>query len=269
MATGAIPKLNRSKPCNVFVVRYVADVVRNEALNIGVLLHCAEEKYMGCLFATDFRRVKRLDPHADLALLGALQEDFDRQIEEHENDLESYLAALSESLSNLIQLDGPLPCALLDPAAGIQHVYRRYVGLGTEQTQPEDARPRIKQRLTGALVDAGVWERLDKHVPAARWTHPGDPFTFDYGYRSARAISFLHALSLRRDTQLAKTLAYTLGYVRRQNDAALTVVVENASGTEDPAAQAARSILEEARISVRPVAQAGELARSVAAALEI
>ncbi len=267
----ANPTLNHGRPkrCSLFLVRYVPNVVRNEGLNIGVLLHCPEEKYLGCLFAGDFRRVKRLDPRADLALLRALQEDFERQIEEHENDLESYLGVLNDSLSNLIQLEGPRPCLLQDPAADIQQVYERYVGLGGGQALTEDARPRIKQRLTAALVEAGVWEQLDKRVPAARWTHPGDPFTFDYGYRSARAIQFLHALSLRRDTQLAKTLVYTLGRVRRQDDeAALTAVVENAAGTQDPAALATRSILEEARILIRPIVEAAELARSVAAALE-
>ena len=268
MATSSMLNPGRSKRCSLFLVRYVPNVVRNEGLNIGVLLHCPEEKYLGCLFAEDFRRVKRLDPRADLALLRALQEDFERQIEEHESSLEAYLGVLTDSLSNLIQLEGPRPCLLQDPAADIQQVYERYVGLGGGQAPPEDGRPRIKQRLTAVLVEAGVWERLDKRVPASRWTHPGDPFTFDYGYQSARAIQFLHALSLRRDTQLAKTLVYTLGRVRRQDEAALTAVVENASSNEDRAIQATRSILEEAHISIRPLAEAGELARSVAAALE-
>lgn len=268
MTNSLMANLERTKRCSLFVMRYVPNVVRNEGLNIGVLLHCPEEKYLGCLFAGDFRRVKRLDPRADLALLRALQEDFERQIEERESDLEAYLGSLNDSLSNLIQLEGPRPCLLQDPAVDIQQIYARYVGLGGGQAPPEDTRPRIKQRLTAALVEGGVWERLDKRVPAARWTHPGDPFTFDYGYRSVRAIHFLHALSLRRDTQLAKTLAYTLGAVRGQDEAALTAVVENAPGAEDLATQATRSILEEARILVRPVAEAAELAHSVAAALE-
>ncbi|MGH9360052.1 MAG: DUF3037 domain-containing protein [Terriglobia bacterium] len=260
-------KPDKPKQCSLFVVRYVPNVVRNEGLNIGVLLHCPEEKYLGCLFAEDFRRVKRLDSRADLALLRALQEDFERQIEEHEGGIEAYLRVLTGTFSNLIQLEGPRPCLLQDPVADIQQVYRRYVGLGAGQAQPEDARPRIKQRLTVALVEAGVWERLDKRVPAARWTHPGDPFTFDYGYRSTRTVQFLHALSLRRDTQLAKTLAYTLGRVRQQDEAGLTAVVENAPASEEATVLATRSILEEAHVSIWPVAEAAALAHSVSAAL--
>ncbi len=271
MGANSAVKLDRPdkrKRCSLFLVRYVPNILRNEGLNIGVLLHCPEEQYLGCLFATDFRPIKRLDARADLAFLRALQEDFERQIEDHESNLEAYVGLLAGTLSNLIQLEGPHPCLVEDPAADIQQVYQRYVGLGAGRVQAEDARPRIKRRLTAALVEAGVWERLDKRIPASRWTHPGDPFTFDYGYRTARRIQFLHALSLRRDTQLAKTLAYTLGRIRRQDEAGLTAVVESLPAGQGAAALATRSILEEAGVLIWPVAEAAELAHRALAALD-
>ena len=53
------------KKCALFTVRYVPDLLRDESLNIGIFLHSPQERYLGCLFTDDFRRVKRFHPRAD------------------------------------------------------------------------------------------------------------------------------------------------------------------------------------------------------------
>ncbi|MGH9345534.1 MAG: DUF3037 domain-containing protein [Terriglobia bacterium] len=257
------------KPCSYFVVRYAANLLRSEGLNIGVLLHCPDERYLGCLFASDFRWVRRFDLRADIELLGELQRDFEEQFELREPDPESYLRELAESLSNTIQLEGPRACLLEDPALDIQDLYARNVGRGTAALPAEDTRVRVKQRLTAAFVHAGVWDLLEKRIPGGRWTQPGDPFTFDYGYQHGGAIRLIHALSLRRDTQLAKTLVYTLDCARRQEPASLTAVVEGLPRPGDRIALATRSILEEGRIALQPVEGVGVFAHAVRAELRV
>ncbi|MGH9401030.1 MAG: DUF3037 domain-containing protein [Terriglobia bacterium] len=257
------------KPCSYFVVRYAASLLRSEGLNIGVLLHCPEDRYLGCLFAGDFRWVRHFDPRADLKLLGELQQDFEEQFELRERDQERYLRELSESLSNTIQLEGPRVCLLENPPVEIQDLYARNVGRGTARLPGEDTRVRVKQRLTAAFVHAGIWDLLEKRIPGDRWTQPGDPFTFDYGYQLDGSIRLIHALSLKRDTQLAKTLVYTLDCVRRREQAALTAVVEGLPGSGDRTALATRSILEEGRIALQPVEGAGALAQAVRAELRV
>ncbi len=254
---------NLLKQCSLFVVRYVPNIVRSEGLNVGVLLYCPEERYLGCLFAGNFRRLRRLDAHADLSLLSKLQQDFERQIDEHEADLEDYLRDLTGSLSNMIQLEGPRGCLLEDPPSEIHDVYERYVGIGKAKAANENTRLWIKQRLAGAFVRAGVWDRLEKKIPASRWTQPGDPFMFDYGYQPNGALKLIHALSLERDTQLAKTLAYTLDCVRRVDSAYLTAVVGGLPKAEDPVAEATHNILKEAGISILPLSEINALAAAV------
>lgn len=258
------------KPCSLFLVNYVPDLVRDERLNIGLLLHSPEEKYLGCLFTDDFRRVKRFHPKADLELLRELQQHFEQEIDEQGNDLEGYLRRLQESCSNLIQLSPPRVCLLRDPQTDIQDLFARYVGARTTGPPPEDTRLRIKQRLTAALVRAGIWARLDKRIAAEPWTHPGDPFTFDFGYRPLQVdgrpnghIKFIHALSLKRDAELAKVLVYTLERVRAKEPAELAALVEGLTDPADRAAQFSRKILEEARIQLQPISGADEFARTV------
>ena len=264
------------KECSFFLVRYVPDLVRDEALNIGVFLYHPAEKYLGCLFTDDLRRLKRLHPQADAEFLRELQTHFEQQIEQRESDLEGFIREMQESYSNLVQVTSPQPCLLQDPQAEIQGLFERYVGTRPTSLAAEDTRLRIKQRLTAAFARAGVWERLEKRIPAEQWTKPGDPFTFDYGYRPLEVagkanghIQLVHALSLKRDTGLAKVLAYTVGRAREKEPAELTAVVEALAAPADKLARASQEILEEGRIRIQPLASVDDYALSIHRELQL
>ncbi len=255
---------SKPKQCSFFLVRYVPDLVRDECVNIGLLLYNPPERFLGCLFTDDWRRIKRFHPQADLEFLRELQEDFEQQIDAHESDLEGYIREMQESFSNLIQLTPPRTCFLADPQAEIQRLFARYVGQRVSGPLPQDTRLYVKQRLKTAFVRAGVWDlkRFEKSIPASRW-NSGDPFVFDYGYKPNGVAKFVHALSLKRDSELAKVLVYTLDRVRAREHAELTAVVEALAAAEDEAARFSQRILEEGRIAVQPLATVDEYAQSV------
>lgn len=267
-----MPDAVKPKECSLYVVQYVPDIVRGEFLNIGVFLFSPQENYLGCLFTDDFRRVKRFHPQADLDFLRELQQDFEQQIDEHSDELESYLRWMEQSFSNMVQIAPVRACLLRDPASEIQDLFNRYVGARVGGPLPLDTRVRIKQRLRLAFVHAGLWGRheLERNIPAARWTQPNDPFTFDFGYRPAGAkgkpnghMQFVHALSLERDVELAKVLAYTMDHVRRNEPAELAAVVERMAGKDDEAAAVSQNILTEAGISIQPLEYADLYAQSI------
>ena len=269
-------EMDKYKECSLYLVQYVPDLVRGEFLNIGLFLFSPQENYLGCLFTDDFRRIKRFHPQADLDLLRDLQQDFEQQIDEHSDELESYLNWMEQSFSNLVQISPVRACLLRDPAAEIQNLFNRYVGARIEGPLPVDTRVRIKQRLRLSFVRAGVWDRLERGIPAARWTQPGDPFTFDFGYRPLEIagkpnghIKFIHSLSLKRDIELAKVLVYTMEHVRRSERAELTAVVEGIAGEDDEAAILSQNILEEGGIAIHPVALADDYAQSIRRELAI
>lgn len=257
------------KPCTYYVVRYAGNLLRGDGVNIGVLLHAPEERFLGCLFAADYRWLRRLDPHADLEFLNELQDDFESQIEMSDNDHDGYLRTLIESLSNTIQLEGPRACLADNASTALEDLYARCVGRGRARVAAVDTRLAIKRQLTAAFVHAGLWQYLEKRVPVDRWTEPGDPFTFDYGYKPNGSIHFIHALSLKRDTQLAKTLAYTLDCIRRRETASLTAVVDAFPAPAERAAVAATNILQGAGIGLHPIASAADLAASIRSELRL
>ncbi|TAM84581.1 MAG: DUF3037 domain-containing protein [Acidobacteria bacterium] len=264
--------VEKFKECSLYLVQYVPDVVRGEFLNIGLFLFSPRENYLGCLFTDDFRRIKRFHPQADTDFLRELQQDFEQQIDDHSDDLDSYLHWMEQSFSNMVQIAPVRACLLRDPATEIQDLFNRYVGARVEGPLPLDTRVRIKQRLRLSFVRGGLWDRpeLERNIPAARWTQLHDPFTFDFGYRPVEIegkpkspMKFVHALSLKRDVELAKVLVYTMGHVRRSEPAELTAIVEGTAGNEDEAATLSQSILEEAGISIQPVAFADTYAQSI------
>jgi DUF3037 family protein len=269
-----MPNDGEFKECSLFLVRYIPDPVKDERLNLGVLLHCPEDEYLGCLFRRDFRRVKQFHPQADLDLMGELQEDFEKQIDEHGDKLPDYLATIQKTFSNLIQIESPRTCLLHDPQGELADVFTRYVVVPKAPETRAESRLEIKQRLTSALKRAKVWEGLEKRIPAARWTQPGDPFHLDYAYRPLLIegkpnghTRFIHALSLKQDSKLAKVLVYTLDRVRRKEPADLTAVVHGLPERGDKAAALSRRILDEGNILIRPLAEVNELANSIGAEL--
>src|SRR5208337_2618373 len=90
--------------CSYYLVRYVPHAEREEFLNIGLLLHSAEEEFLDCLFTDDLRRIKRFHRQADLEFLRELQSHFEQQIQQHEDNLQGLLEGMQQSLSHVIQL---------------------------------------------------------------------------------------------------------------------------------------------------------------------
>ena len=257
------PEANR-KHCRFYVVRYVPDIVRGEFINVGVFLYSPEQKYLGSLFTSDSRRLKRFHPQADLELFRSLQESFEEQIQDNVDNLEGYLESLRSSLSNLIQISEPESLMAEEPSLEIGKIFDRYVGGPPTDEVQENTRLRIRGLMQAAFVEAGILERLERRIPAARYTFPGDPLRFDFGYRPDGEMKLLHALSLQRDTELAKALAYTMGQVRRREPATLTAVVGSEPVEErGVVARAAAQILEGSDILIEPVSNISGVAASI------
>jgi hypothetical protein len=260
------------KACSYYLVRYVPSTEREEFLNIGILLHSAEEQFLDCLFTDDLRRVKRFHPQADLRFLRDLQSHFEQQIQQHEDNLSGYLREMEESFSLLIQLAPARPALAAEPQAQLQELFKRYVGKRQADFPATGTRMRIKQRLVDALRRAMVLndKRFERRIPAEPLTHPGDPFHFDFGYRPPLAagkpnghLKLIHTLSLHRDHELASVLAHTLGYVRHGQPAELTAVIEGWPLPADKTAEHSFRLLRDAEIAVRPVAEVDAFAASI------
>src|SRR5947209_18332888 len=97
----------RLHACAYHVLRYNPNLVRDEWVNIGVLVHDRKSKRARARLIeepVEFGRVRKLHANAALDLFRALASDFQTQLDERKKDGDEYFHDLDETLCNALQL---------------------------------------------------------------------------------------------------------------------------------------------------------------------
>ena len=255
------------KRCQFVVLRFVPNLVRDESVNIGVMLYNPDDGELVPRLTDNFRRVKRLHPWADIDLLRGLQTDFEQRLAERVEDLGAYLETLEQTLSNALQLTPPRACLTENPEAELDRLYESYVQEprlpGRVAAAIENTRAWIRQRVHGAFKRAGVLDRMQKRVGVENFTYKGDNFRLDFGYRRNGTHGFVHAIALERDVVSAKVLAYTAERVRARVPAEFTAIVEREIDDRVDSHAAIQRILDEQQISIQPLARIDDFVASL------
>ena len=248
-------------PCAYRVLRYAPNLVRDEWVNIGVLIHDPVANRAGVRMVeeeTEFARIRRLHPHADQAVLRALKDDFAKQFEEHAADPRGYLSQLDETLSNILQLSPQKGVLTADLDAELDRLYRDHVEPPRYRRAPAEVlatRGDIRARMSLVFRGAGIYTAMEKGVRVGEFTYPGDPLRLDYAYRRNGTRGFVHALTLSRDPAQAKVLAFTADSIRAKlADAEFAAVTETAPQRDNELHQFVARLLEAERIELVPVA---------------
>jgi hypothetical protein len=261
--------------CSFFLLRYVPDAVKNEFVNVGlVLLPQAGEAELR--FTRDWSRVKCLDPQADLELLEAVENDLRGKLRAMNGDRDFILRKIQDSFSNALQPSEFKACAAASPAAEADELARLYLERRRPR-QPREASGRqvILERMRQEFEGAGVWRVMRKEIHAADYTRAGDPLKIDCGYSPNGTVKLFHALGLAGDANAAKVLAFSFPRLaeglRKKEDkqAELTAVVEDDLDLDDAHAGFAVETLMQQGIIVAPLAQMASLAAAAARELGI
>ena len=219
--------------CAYRVLRYTPNLVRDEWVNIGILVfnpRTGERRLRLLEDEEEYRRVRRFHPQADEALLRALRDDLEDRFRTFvspasgngearvemgggvERDWQQLLAKWDDTLSNALQLSpqkGVL--AFTDLDAELDRLYTDHVAVQyvPGRVGAPGSRSRVRSYCSQVLRQAHLWERIEKSVRAEQWTLPGDPMRIDYSYRRNGTRGFVHTLSVTRAPGDFKQLAYT------------------------------------------------------------
>jgi hypothetical protein len=275
------------KQLEFFLLRYVPDAVKEEFVNIGVVMIESGANGAGFAdvrFTRDWRRVRCLDPQADVQVLASLEREIRNQIVEV-RDRGTLMRRLEDSFSNLIQLSGAKGCLAENPEEEIEllarlYLKKRLVPQG-ESHEIESGTPRlsgrqgIRESMKKEFERAGVWKFLMRGVPVAPYTHPGDPFKFDFGYKVGGEIKLFHAVSMTANVDSAVMLAarypkISSGMARVTGAAPLlTAVVEAQLDRARTEAGFALEMMEESQIRVASTAEMPEIAETARVELRV
>jgi hypothetical protein len=197
------------KKLEFFLLRYVPDAVKDEFVNVGLIMvepGANGSGFADVRFTRDWRRVRCLDPQADVEMLGALEREIRGQLATT-YDREVLLRRLEDSFSNVIQLSPAKGCLALDPVREIEAMASMYLEAPKAGGKREaSGRHRILGKMRDAFEQAGI-EKFLLPVAVAPYTKPGDPFQFDFGYRVGGEIKLFQAVSLKAGVDAAVLLA--------------------------------------------------------------
>jgi hypothetical protein len=223
--------VNERRQCEFFLMRYVPDPVRNEFVNVGVLLREAGRPESTIMrFTKDWSRVRCMDPEADVAGLEGFESELRRRLLE---DGQPVMKTIEDSFSTLLQITEAQGCMPESMPAHLDLLMQLFV---ETRKRPAGARRSgrmaIHAQMRTEFERAGVWDLMNKRIRAAIYTRPGDPLRIDCGYRPNGLIRMFHAVSLEGDSDLAKVLTFSApalveGVRRVENaDLELTSIVE-------------------------------------------
>jgi len=199
------------------VLRYTPNLVRDEWVNIGILLFAPEtgERRLRLIEEQEeYRRVRRLHPHADEDLLRRLRDDLEDRFAsvkpENGNGWRDLLAKWDDTLSNALQLSSQRGTLASDLDAELERLYNDHVAVqrGSVRVGAPRSRGQIRSYCSQVFRQARLWDRIERGLRVSEFTFPGDPARIDYGYRRNGTHGFVHAFSVTRAPGEAKNLAY-------------------------------------------------------------
>jgi hypothetical protein len=189
-----------------FLLRYVPDAVKGEFVNIGLVMVEAGVNGGGFAevrFTRDWRRVRCLNPQADVEVLAGLERDIRGQLA-NTHDREVLVRRFEDSFSNMIQISPVKGCLAEDPVAEIEMMASMYLEAAKIGGKREaTGRQRILTAMREAFEQAGV-VKFVLPVPVAPYTKAGDPFEFDFGYRVGGEIKLFQAVSMKAGVDAAE-----------------------------------------------------------------
>ena len=210
------------------IVRYSPSLVRDEWVNVGVLLfdtRTGARRFRLIEETEEFARVRRLHPQADESVLRLLRDHLDERFEhflssppltaegkvnENPNWLQ-VLAKWDDTLSNAIQLAPQKGLEGMDIDQEMERLYADHVAplKPPMRVGAPGSRATLRGYCTQVFRQAQLWDRLEKSVRVAPYTFSGDPMRIDYSYRRNGTRGFVQTISVTRAPADAKLLAYT------------------------------------------------------------
>jgi len=262
--------------CRFFILRYAPDTVKNEFVNVGLVL-MPPAGGAQVRFTRDWSRVLCLDPDADLEMLQALETDLRDKLREMNGDHDFILRRIQDSFSNAVQTSEFQACLAKSPAAEADELARLYLDRPRRRQPARElgARAAIVARIRSEFESVGVWPLMLKNVAVSQYTRSGDPLKIDCGYSPNGTVKLFHAVALRSEVNTAKVLAYSFPQlaegIRKSlgKQALLTAVVEDDLPADDEAIKFARETLELNAIRIAAVNSVPAIAREAARELGI
>jgi len=269
------------RQCEFYLLRYVPDAVKDEFVNLGVVLletGAGDAVFTDVRFTRDWRRVRCLDPDVDVELLEGFEGELRRMLQSRAAEVINYqgpmsrrdwlLRLLEEGLSNTLQITPAKAVLTESPSLELGKLAQMYLESAARHgnRQAQSGRRVIYAAMREAFETAGVWALGRRDIALASYGAKGDPLKIDFGYRPNGVIKMFQAVALETDVDAAKVMAFSYpalreGLRRAENAGSeLTAVVEDGLNRGDEAIGFALATLAASEIRVAAVSEMAGIA---------
>ena len=256
------------------VLRYTSDLIRDEWVNIGVLLYDPRAGALRLRLIEgqdEFARIRRLQPTADEDTLRGfrdhLEDRFASFLEGVREELggaaktgqalQTLVDKWNDTLSNGVQLATPKGVYAEDLDAELERLYSEHVAppRAASRVGVPGSRAAIRSYCSQVLRQARLWERIEQAVRVSPYTFPGDPMRIDYSYRRNGTRGFVQTLSVTRSPADCKLYANTAERIAKRAPFAseFLAITDVALQPENERHRFVRETLREAGIELVPV----------------
>jgi hypothetical protein len=210
------------------VIRYTPSLVRDEWVNIGILLFDADSGELRLRLIegpAEFARIRRLQPGVDEQairhLRDHLQDRFSAFLQSERQEkgdsagpgevLQHLIDLWNATLSNGIQLRSAKAVYADDIDLEMDRLYGEQVAPAQKEKRPgaSESHPSLRNYCSQVWKQAGLWGKIAKSVRVEPYTFPGDPMRIDYSYQRNGTRGFVHCLSVSHSPRDCKEYAYT------------------------------------------------------------
>jgi Protein of unknown function (DUF3037) len=228
------------------ILRYVPSLLRDEWVNIGVLLYdpgTGERRLRLIEEEEEYERLRCLHPRVDEESLRGLRDHMESRFgaptqssgnggpapgtlrndegnpKPNATDWFKILEKWDATLSQSVQLADPKATTAGDINLEIDRLYRERVAVGQSYTAARPGRAttrdRMRDYMNQVFRQAGIWNRIQTGVRVSEFTLDGDPMVIDYGYlRNDRMRGLVQTIALSSRPDDAKVFAYTAQKIR-------------------------------------------------------
>jgi hypothetical protein len=217
------------------VLRYTSDLIRDEWLNIGILLFDPESGELRLRLVEgqdEFSRIRRLQPRADEDAIRELRDHLEDRVatflrnERQESGarvlpgqaLQRLIEKWNAALSNGVQLAEQKGVYAKDLDSEMERLYGEHVAPPRRESRAgaPGSRAMVRGYCSQVWRQAQLWSRIERAVKVSEFTFAGDPMRLDYGYRRNGTRGFVQTLSVSRAPNDCKVLAYTAERIARR-----------------------------------------------------
>jgi hypothetical protein len=256
-----------AKPCELYFVHYIPNVVMGASVTIGIILVEVSDKsgsFADVRFLKKWGRVKAMFPTTDVMLLQEFEADFRQLLIAEEPRTFNYWGAMLprrwllrtalDSFSNAIVFSDPLGVMAFNPSEeldGMARVYLDAPAAAEREVWDLSTRRGIKRTVENGLRSAGIMELMMKDIPVSRYIGRPSKLRIDFGYQPNGILHLLHAQPLLNAepevTQLAHVYPILRDGIEREEHAmtTMTVLTEDILDSQNEEASYARALLED------------------------